>query len=607
MSAFAVCFRRDGAPVSQHVVADMLNAQGNRGSDAVDIHVHGSLGMGHRALWTTPEDRDRHQPLSIPGLPFTLVWDGRIDNRADLFARLNDDFDDTSCPDAELALRLLAQDGQRALPEIIGAYAFAVHDQRDNSVLLARDPVGHRSLSYCLSGSLLVAASEECGVLSHPEVPARINRQQLAVFCAYMDLNRGATYFEDVHRLLPGHHMRVTTSSAATTRFWSAGNHSRIDYRDNREYAEHFRELLELAVGCRTRGFGPLAVMTSGGLDSGPIAAIADRCRGGRPLHLLTWTFSDFPQCNEHHYVRELAGRLGAPLTNVDCDACAPFSDLPHWPVHPDTPDQDPYRRFLDRTYDTAGDLGARVVLNGTAGDNLYSAGHGWFWQLIARGELSTALAAAAWYARQESFPAFVRRALIGSLLPAAVQRRRRPLTPPAWLTEEAVELLPSPYDPWPGEHRHAIRPAQHRSCLSLQTSDFLPTEAHWSGRRNVEVRYPLRDRRIIEFMLRVPDDQLQLNDVTRPILRRAISDLLPESQLERRDKTDFAPVYRSGANAAGRRIDELLHRASAIWPVFIRENWLNDAGKSGQSTRDALLWTAVSIELWHNQVQHRP
>lgn len=607
MSAFAVCFRRDGAPVSRRVVADMLDAQRNRGSDTVDIHVRGSVGMGHRALWMTPEDRDRQQPLSLPGVPFTIVWDGRIDNREELFTRLNDGFGDTDCPDAELVLRLFAQDGERALPGIIGAFAFAVHDHRHHTVFLARDPIGHRGVSYYLSNSLLVAASEERGVLSHPDIPARINQQQLAVFCAYMDLHRGGTFFEDVYRLLPGHYMTVKPSTTATTRFWSADNHTRIDYRDNREYAEHFRELLELAVGCRTRSPGPLGVMTSGGLDSGPIAAIAARHCAGKPVHLLTWTFRDFPLCNEHDYVRELAERLGAGLTDVDCDACAPFSDLAQWPVHPDTPDQDPYRRFLDQTYDAARGLGARVVLNGTAGDNLYSAGRGWFWQLLARGELSCALATASWYIRHQSLRTFIRRIMIGSVVPAAVLQRRRSLTPPGWLTGDAAALLPAPHVPWPEEHRHAIRPGQYLSCLSLQTSDFLPAEAHWSGRHNVEVRYPLRDRRIIEFMLRVPDDQLQDKDVTRPVLRRGVSDLLPERQLNRRDKTDFTPVYRSGAEAAGRQIHDLLHAPSAIWPRFIRKEWLSDAGKSGQSVRDALMWTAISIELWRKQTHLRP
>jgi hypothetical protein len=112
-----------------------------------------------------------------------------------------------------------------------------------------------------------------------------------------------------------------------------------------------------------------------------------------------------------------------------------------------------------------------------------------------------------------------------------------------------------------------------------------------------------MRDRRIIEFMLGVPDEQLRYKGLARPVLRRAVSDLLPERQLNRQDKTNFTPVFKQGESAASRQIDELLNSPSAIWREFIQENWLSADETATQSISNTLKWTSIGIELWHRNL----
>lgn len=600
MSAFAVCFRRDGAPVSRALIESMLDAQPHGGSDSRDSHVAGAVGMGHRSLWTTPEDVGTSQPLAVSGLPYRLVWNGRIDNRGDLIRQLGASRSEASrWSDAELFLRLYAEKEHRALPCLVGAFALAVCHTDRRQIVLARDPMGHRGLSYHLGRRLLVAAGSEAGVLAHPEIAAKLNPRRLASYFAYTGVHDDETFFDEVARVLPGHYVLVNSGKVETHRYWRANPGARIRYRDDRDYAEHYRALLEQAVECRLRSSSPVGVMTSGGLDSGPLAAIAaTRAPTGGSVHALSWTFDRYPECDERQYIRPLCAAFDLPLHEVNCDDAGPFKNLAQWPTHPDTPEQDPYRRFLDLTYETARNAGIRVVLNGGAGDNLYISGDRWFWELLGARRPAAALTAARWYIHHAGSKKFARNILIRSLVPARFMARARPPQPPEWLTDRAAGLLDAARR-WPPEHLLARRPNQFRALLSLRTAEFLNAESFWSKRLDVEVRYPLRDRRIVEFMLQLPDAQLRLAGTSRPVLRRAVSDLLPDPQLTRRDKTVFTPLFDHGARAEAARIDSCIRDPANLWSIFLREEWLGGQLGATKITVDTLKWLVVSAEMW--------
>ena len=599
MSAFAVCFHRNGGAADPALLESMLAAQKHRGDDALGTFVEGSLAMGCHELWTTPEQEGKRNPISLGN--YTLVWDGRIDNRADLYAFLDGDcVDPAALSDAELFLRLYQRKQNQALNNIIGAFALAVYDRHQQSVTLARDPLGQRSISYYLRDHLLIGASEDGGVLACPRISRQLDMGRLAVFFSGGGLDNDSTYYKDLKRVMPGHYLAVRCGGVSSQRYWVADTGRRLRYRDDHEYAQHYRELLESAVGCRMRASGPVAVMTSGGLDSGPIAAVAagQTASPSTSVHALSWAFDQYPRCDERAYVEPLVRRLGMTPLWVNCDHAGPLSDFPHWPVHPHTPEQDPYRRFLDRSYETAKASGIRVVLNGACGDTLYAAGDRWFWDLCSRGRPGAALSAASWFIRQKGAWPFVRNILLRSLIAERFIRRLRPRQPPEWLTDQCREL--TRFDTrWPPEKDFGRRPWQCALYLDATFGDWFSAETYWGSQHDIEVRYPFRDRRLVEFMLQVPDDQLRLADVTRPILRRAVSDLLPPAQLKRQDKTDFTPLFDHGFQRVGTQIDDLLNSSTHVWSQFIKQDWVTGDAAPTKATKDILLWNALSMELW--------
>jgi len=608
LSAFALCFHRNGAPVSPSIIDAMLEAQSSRGGDALHRRINGGIGMGYRALWTVPEEVDERQPLVLPEAGLMVTWHGRIDNRRELLQGLGVAAPEmASWSDARLLLHLYAEQGQRAFRAIVGSFAAAVYHRPTRTLTLARDPLGHREINFHLSDKLLLAATQESGVLAHPRLSRRLNPLRLAGFFAFTGPYRGETFFQDVYKLLPGHMLTVSPTTTRDEQYWAPDILGRVRYRDPREYNEHFRELLEQAVACRRRSVGPLGVMTSGGLDSGPIAALAARqTGGGMPVYSLSWVFDRFKECDERAYLEPLWRQCGLEPVPFNCDDAAPYSDLENWPVHPDTPDQDPYRRFLDNAYKAARERNVRVLLNGGGGDALYLGGDRWCWELIAAGQARQALEGAAWFIREKGAYPFVRNILLRSLVPHTLLRRLRPYKTPAWLTDQTAMLLRQERR-WPQAYLHTARPVQSLNILSLRIYDFLNAENHWCNQYDVEVRYPLLDRRIVEFMLKVPDHVLNFKGTTRAILRPAVADLLPEAHLYRQDKTVLSPVLRHGAGLAASQIRRCLDDSAAIWTRYIEKDWIKGEKAATQALRETLIWCCVAAELWRVEQNNFP
>ena len=265
----------------------------------------------------------------------------------------------------------------------------------------------------------------------------------------------GDTFFQDVSELRPATCMRVTRESVATWHYWEPAS-TRIRYRTDGEYAEHFRELLAESVRCRMRAAGPPAVQMSGGLDSTSLAALA-----AQMLDILTTSATP-----EHHLVRVQgavqrrrerrinAMAAGLPINSLrfNGDACWPRNGLEEWPQNPNRPDINMYRLLAQTCYRIAHLTGARVIFTGAESDNLYTGSTEWLYDLLRDGKLPTALVELPRFAspahRRQAEPLFLYlslRRLAGQMLRFA-RRAPAPTTYTRdeypWLKSATLDLL---------------------------------------------------------------------------------------------------------------------------------------------------------------------
>ena len=271
-------------PSSAHepTVRRMLRALRHRGPDGEGLFVGEHVVLGHTELTIRPSCG---QPMRSPDARFTLAYNGEIYDDAAWRARLRDRWAFTTLGDTEAVLAALAIEGPRAIEALDGMFALALWDRDAQSLLLARDPLGVKPLFYARVGTALAFASEPRALLE------ALPRRALDV-CAFVEhwalpcfggVDRGL--FEGVVPLAPGTTLRFDREGARVDRYFRFVP-AREEPFEEETYVAELRAALQSSMrstfepaGARAR-FG---VLSSGGLDSTIVAAIAREAHPGLP------------------------------------------------------------------------------------------------------------------------------------------------------------------------------------------------------------------------------------------------------------------------------------------------------------------------------------
>ncbi len=607
MSGFLCIFHRDRAPADPRVAQRMLATLDHRGSDGADLTTLSHVVLGHQHFWTTPEEVGERQPLSGKEGSLTLVFDGRLDNRADLLQALN--CQDPTLSDARLILYAYERWGTDCVKHLLGPFAFALYDHTQRAAFCARDALGDRTLYYYLDARVVVVASEEQAILQYPTVTTRVNESRLASYFALEHPTDGSTFFTDVTELLPAHILRVGEDDHRTWRYWDVDARRRVRYQTDEEYGEHFHALLDESVACRLRTSAPAAVMMSGGLDSTSVAALASlHLRQHFPavqLCTISYVFDELTSCDERWFMEAMTTRYHTEAIQFPGDDGWPLCDVDTWPLNPNTPEDNLYRRLLERVYRIAHERGTRTILTGGFGDDLYAAGaRYWLADLLKEGRVHQAVRESVWELRRYGFHRLARRNLL-PLLGWHWLRKLRPRTRPTWLTTEAQALLPES-DSWPVSAATAARPEQHQTILGLRGGYDIAAETVHTSRAGVELRLPYRDRRLVEFMLAIPAHQLYRHGLYKHVLRMGMRGVLPERIRRRRHPTSLTPLFVRGIVERERdTVRRLIANPACEWPRYVRSDWLQRVppGARASEMEELILWLCVCFERWHGNM----
>ena len=161
MSGFVVIYDRSSTPVNTDLFERAMNFLKHRGPDGRDVSFTEHAALGHWHFWTTPEEVGEKQPLELNGLPFKIVFDGRLDNRAEILDGLKPPLENASrLSDAALLLYAYERWGRECFERLIGEYALVIFDEWRGELICARDALGDRSLFYSIHDSRIIIASE---------------------------------------------------------------------------------------------------------------------------------------------------------------------------------------------------------------------------------------------------------------------------------------------------------------------------------------------------------------------------------------------------------------------------------------------------------------
>jgi asparagine synthase (glutamine-hydrolysing) len=518
--------------------------------------VEGTLGVAAGVLRVTPESADEEQPYHHRS-GAVAVFDGRLDNRAELVSTLPSNEVPGDAPDVALVAEAYATWGDRFPERLNGEFALAILDPRSGSALLARDAVGTVSLLFArTTAGDVIFASEAKALLRHPLV---INAPNVDVLAEYLlggnaRADRWDSFFSDVCRVPPG----VTVLIRYGGLTWRT--HDGFEQRTptvRRPYGEHveeYRAHFTAAVTRRLRSRHPVGMFISGGLDSSSILAVAAREAGDRslaPIHI------SFPEVggNEERYVQQLERGLGLKIERVAATsddflaATAEQSWMLEAPV-----------ASLGWGSRVAGwrllrERGAKTCLGGHWGDQVL-VDQSYLVDLFDElrwGEIKRHLAEyPAW---MEGVPrSFFRRTFMEDLirwhLPPSAQGPARVLRSrlrgahheAPWYSDEMKARASAPprkplIGGWARPRRG--RSLQGRLWTSL-TAEFSLT---WNGMATsnfgLVASAPFLDRDFLEWLMGLPGEVLMPQGRVKGIHRDAMRGILPEPIRDRRDKGD--------------------------------------------------------------------
>jgi len=611
--------------MAQAIIEQMCDVIEHRGPDDEGYFVRDDVALGMRRLSIIDLATGR-QPMSNEDGTIWIIFNGEIYNHRELrHALIKRGHVFSTRSDTETIVHLYEEEGERCVERLRGMFAFAIWDQRDHKLFMARDRVGKKPLHYAFVRGTLIFGSEIKSLLQHPAMERKVNPNAISDFLSFGYVPDPATAFQNILRLPPGFALTLKNGHLRVYPYWDfnySGESVHNPTRGEGDYVAQLRELIAESVRLRLESDVPLGAFLSGGIDSTTVVATMAR-EMGRPVKTFSIGFSE-SDYDELAYARTAARHFHTDHHEfvVTPDVCKlveeivwhhdePFADVSSIPTY--------VVSKMAREHVT-------VVLSGDGGDELFGGydrylvddrrrGFDCLPSVIRKGllRLSRCLPQSAYgknFLRNASLAAPAR--YVDSLCYFSEDAKHALLSDKTrsglgnYNSAEAfANLFGVPASPDPLDH-----------LLYLDSKTYLPGDIltkvdRMTMAHSIEARAPLLDHKLIEFVQSIPAGLKLRGRETKSILKKAVAGLIPE-EIINRPKQGFGVPIRKWFNG---ELRELLH--DTLTDKQTRERGLLnqravlavlDEHRRGRRDYAVHLWGLLTLELWHRGfIDRRP
>jgi len=514
----------------------------HRGPDAYGEYFSAHALLGHcRLIVVDPEGGSQPMTRTRGKYSYTITYNGELYNTLELRRELESRgyLFLSSSSDTEALLLAFMEWGPGCLKRLNGIFAFAIWEEHEQTLFLARDRLGVKPLFFSHFEGNLIFGSEIKALLVHPAVEPVIDEEGLAEILALgPSRSPGHGIFRGIQEVRPAHYLKFNTKGLYLQRYWELA--SKPHHKSLEGTALHLRELLEDVVSRQLVSDVPLGTLLSGGLDSSALTALASDNTGIEPLY----TFSVDYQDNRKHF------RPDHFQPDDDSAWVDWVSDILHTKHHKTTitvPDLVGSLFPAVKAKDLPGmaDIDSSLllfcreikkkctaVLSGEAADEIFG-GYPWF------------------HAPQggNGFP-WIR----------AFNEKMDYFSPGVFSVFNLEEYVRAKYEETTLEtpllEGETPDEQERRKLFYLNFNWFMTTLLDRKDRMSMacglEVRVPFCDHRLIEYAWNIPWEIKNCNNREKGILRQSLKGILPHKILERR-KSPYPkthnPHYRSMIN----------------------------------------------------------
>ncbi|HRQ72584.1 MAG TPA: asparagine synthase (glutamine-hydrolyzing) [Phycisphaerales bacterium] len=588
--------RGEWGGVARAIVERMASSLSHRGPDGGGVYVGRGVVLGHRRLAVIDPSPAGQQPMTTPDGRFTIVYNGMLYNDAEIrAARAGDGVAFRSSCDTETVLHHLAAIGASGLGSMRGMYALALYDNRDGTLLLARDPFGIKPLYWARietpDGPEIVFASEIAALSEHPGLRPEPDLVAVSAYLTTIRTTLGdRTLFRGVRTVPPGRWLRFELRSPdlrATSGAIETPAFNGLATEDD------LRGVVENSVRSHLRSDVPLCCLLSGGLDSSVVTSVARR----HVADLRTWCagardeppIDGVPQSEDFRFAREVSAAIGsdhreAPITR------ALFAERWRSLVHrTGLPLSTPNEVAINEVARSLREGGCTVALSGEGADELLA------------GYDAPMLAAAEHVARGNPDPGVFQLASAAWIPPHG---KASLLEPEVWRAVEGdaalVEQYRAEYEDAAAVVDEPLR-AHLRFHRRVNLTGLLQRLDSATMLEGVEGRTPFADVRVAAVADAVP--LRDLFDVTltppRPrtkiALRRAFRGVLPEGVVAR-PKASFPLPFQQWVADFAAELDTSGMLAALVQPAALA------AVRAEPSRHWYAAWPLINLALWERR-----
>ncbi len=605
--------------------------------------------LGHRRLSIIDTSAAGHQPMLSADGRFAVTFNGEIYNYRELRPTLEARGHRfrTDC-DTEVLLAAFAEWGADCLPRLNGMFAFAVWDERERTLTIARDRLGIKPVFYAEvagdggasahgAGASFVFGSEVKALLASGLVDGALDPVGLHQQLTFLWTPDPQTLFRGVKKLPPGHVLTWRDGRAEVREWWDVSFAEIEEGRSEESWRERVLETFERVVKMEMVADVPLGSFLSGGVDSSLIVAMMKRHSEGR--RVSTYTIGIEQEDLRYDIIPDDArwARRVGKLFDTDYHETILKPDvaalLPKLVRHMESPVID----SVVSSYLVA--RAARetltVLLSGMGGDELF-AGYPRVLAMSLAGALDpvpVSLRRPVMAAITRTLPGGLPGRLTAPLRnakkfarSAALDFENRYLGYGTYFTDEAKERLYSDelraatrgQDAYEHHRRHFARvrdAAALNRLLYVDLKTFLPClnldyTDKTSMATTLEVRVPFLNVELVELAARMPP-RLKLRGLKRKyILKRAAESLLPRDLVWRK-KAGFGAPFRAWLRGPLRPLveemlsEETVKRRGLFRPSEVRR--VVEANLRGREDFNLHVLQLLTLEMWMREFIDAP
>ena len=519
-----------------HILETMTTSLYHRGPDDHGIWLGSHCGLAHTRL-SIIDLLGGSQPMTrhIGNYSFTIIYNGELYNTASLKHSLMDtgaSFQTTS--DTEVILQGFMTYGPDFVKQLDGIFAFAIWDERHQTLYLFRDSFGIKPLFYTLQGDTLVFASEIKGILKYPDIKPCVSRDGL---CEILGLgparNPGSAIFDGFRECLPGHYLAYNRFGLTDNCYWRLESKPHMDDYETTLAKTSF--LVTDAIKRQMVSDVPICTFLSGGLDSSLVSAICAKELEKKGEKLATYSFdfdeneryfqaNSFQPSQDRPYVDQMVNAIKSDHQYLFCDNHSQADLLKDSVLAHDLPcmaDIDSSLIFFCEKVSHS----HKVVLTGECADEIFG-GYPWF----HRSE----------FLNSHTFPWTPDLTPRLSLLAEDTRQKLKLEEYVAASYSRAVsEIAILPTDNAIEANRRRISYLNIRYFMQTLLNRMDRTSMH-SG---LEARVPYADRALIEYVFNVPWEMKAKDGLVKNLLRQTSVPYLPK-EIAFRKKSPYPKTY---------------------------------------------------------------